>query len=321
MRRIVFQSIFLLTMAINIDDIYNGDLKAVARAISVVENNSSGANELIEKIYPNTGAAHRIGITGPPGAGKSTLVDKLTHLYTESGKSIGIVAIDPTSPFSGGALLGDRLRLQEFSLNKDVFFRSMASRGSSGGISRKTGEVVDILDSSGKDIVMIETVGVGQSELEVAGTADTTIVVLVPESGDGIQAMKAGLMEIADIFVLNKSDREGADLMIANISESLQLRNEMNWTPKIVKTSAISNEGIGELMEAIEEHSEWLSSEQLIGSKRNIRLINRVKEIILEELNEQFWTDERRSLLDKFVSENGKKPDSPYKIIENLKKV
>lgn len=321
MRRIVFQSIFLLTMAINIDDIYNGDLKAVARAISVVENNSSGANELIEKIYPNTGAAHRIGITGPPGAGKSTLVDKLTHLYTESGKSIGIVAIDPTSPFSGGALLGDRLRLQEFSLNKDVFFRSMASRGSSGGISRKTGEVVDILDSSGKDIVMIETVGVGQSELEVAGTADTTIVVLVPESGDGIQAMKAGLMEIADIFVLNKSDREGADLMIANISESLQLRNEMNWTPKIVKTSAINNEGISELMEAIEEHSEWLSSEELIGSKRNIRLINRVKEIILEELNEQFWTDERRSLLDKFVSENGKKPDSPYKIIENLKKV
>ena len=308
-------------MAINIDDIYNGDVKAVARAISVVENGSSGANELIEKIYPNTGTAHRIGITGPPGAGKSTLVDKLTHLYTESGKSIGIVAIDPTSPFSGGALLGDRLRLQEFSLNKDVFFRSMASRGSSGGISRKTGEVVDILDSSGKDIVMIETVGVGQSELEVAGTADTTIVVLVPESGDDIQAMKAGLMEIADIFVLNKSDREGADLMIANISESLQLRDEMNWTPKIVKTCAISNEGIGELMEAIEEHSEWLSSEQLIGSKRNIRLINRVKEIILEELNEQFWTDERRSLLDKFVSENGKKPDSPYKIIENLKKV
>ena len=321
MRRIVFQSIFLLTMAINIDDIYNGDVKAVARAISVVENGSSGANELIEKIYPNTGTAHRIGITGPPGAGKSTLVDKLTHLYTESGKSIGIVAIDPTSPFSGGALLGDRLRLQEFSLNKDVFFRSMASRGSSGGISRKTGEVVDILDSSGKDIVMIETVGVGQSELEVAGTADTTIVVLVPESGDDIQAMKAGLMEIADIFVLNKSDREGADLMIANISESLQLRNEMNWTPKIVKTSAINNEGISELMEAIEEHSEWLSSEELIGSKRNIRLINRVKEIILEELNEQFWTDERRSLLDKFVSENGKKPDSPYKIIENLKKV
>lgn len=321
MRSIVFQSIFVLVMPININDIYDGDIKAVARAISVVENGGTGANELIEKIYPNTGNAHRIGITGPSGAGKSTLVDKLTHLYRKSGKMVGIVAIDPTSPFTGGALLGDRLRLQELSLNKEVFFRSMANRGSRGGISRKTGEVVDILDSSGKDVVMIETVGVGQSELDIAGAADTTIVVLVPESGDEIQVMKAGLMEIADIFVLNKSDREGADLMLAHLSESLKLRSDVNWLPKIVKTSAIRNEGIEELMEAIEEHSKWLSSEDKIGSKRNLRLINRVKEIIVEELNSEFWTDERMSLLENMISDNGNNLITPYKIIEDLKKV
>ncbi len=308
-------------MTININEIYKGDIREVARAISVVENNDSGANELIEKIYPKTGNAQRIGITGPPGAGKSTIVDNLTHSFRDLGKSVGIVAIDPTSPFTGGALLGDRFRLQEFTLNKDVFFRSMASRGSAGGISRKTSEVVDILDSSGKDIVMIETIGVGQSELDIAGAADTTIVVLVPESGDDIQAMKAGLMEIADIFVLNKSDRAGADVMYSNLSESLKLRSEQKWVPKIVQTSAINNIGIDELMEMINEHVEWLSSEEEIDTIRNNRLKARVEEIVLEELEREFWTDAKKSLLEKIIQGNSNTLHTPYKIIKNLKKV
>lgn len=306
-------------MPLNVKDIYSGDKKAIARAITFVENGSEESYSLLAELYSHTGNAYRLGITGPPGAGKSTLVDNLTRLYREEGKSIGIVAVDPTSPFSGGALLGDRLRLQEISLNKDFFFRSMASRGSTGGISKTTNEVVDILDSSGKEVIMIETVGVGQSELDVAESSDTTLVVIVPDSGDEIQAMKAGLMEIADIFVLNKSDHYGADIAYSALQAMLQLREKNAWIPKIIKTSALNNEGIDDLMKAINEHENWMKSENRLSERRNNRLRDRVKDIIADELDNNFWTKERNSLLNSKLNEKDNGTLTPYTLVEELK--
>jgi len=305
-------------MPLNLEDIYNGNKKAIGRAISVVENETKDANSLLEELYSHTGGAYRLGITGPPGAGKSTLVDNLTRLYREDGKSIGIVAVDPTSPFSGGALLGDRLRIQELSQNKDFFFRSMASRGSTGGISKTTNDVVDILDSSGKEIIMIETVGVGQSELDVAEAADTTLVVIVPDSGDEIQAMKAGLMEIADIFVLNKSDHSGADTAYSALQSMLHLREENAWIPKIIKTSALNNEGIDDLMNALNEHEKWMKSENRLFERRKSRLKDRVKDIIADKLNSDFWTEERISLLNSKIDKSENGTITPYSLVEEL---
>ena len=320
MRGSVLRSNIILIMMPDIQEILSGNRRAIARAISLVENNSGESKTLLNSIFTHTGKAHRIGITGPPGAGKSTIVDNLTKLFREQKRSVGIVAVDPTSPFTGGALLGDRIRFQEFAQSDDLYFRSMATRGSVGGISRRTDEVVDILDSSGKDIILIETVGVGQSELEIAEASDTTIVVLVPESGDDIQAMKAGLMEIADIFVINKSDHEGADLAYASITGSLHLRDNNGWVPPVIKTSAINGEGIKELITAIDEHHDWLENEQTEGRSRALRVRRRVKEIISEDLDQDFWTDRRNKLLDKILSGNQNGTQTPYEIAEELKK-
>lgn len=319
LRRILIQSIFILTMLLKVKEIYNGDNRAIARAISIVENDNDEADSLLAELYSHTGGAYRLGITGPPGAGKSTLVDNLTRLFREDGKSVGVVAVDPTSPFTGGALLGDRLRLQELSLNKDVFFRSVASRGSTGGISKTTNEVVDILDSSGKEVIMIETVGVGQSELDVAEASDTTLVVIVPDSGDEIQAMKAGLMEIADIFVLNKSDHYGADIAYSGLQAMLQLREENAWTPLIIKTSALKNEGIDDLMKAIHEHEDWLKSENRLSERRKHRLNERVKDIIADDLDKKFWTKDKLKFLYNKINESENGTITPYTLVEELK--
>ncbi|MFO7890910.1 MAG: methylmalonyl Co-A mutase-associated GTPase MeaB [bacterium] len=262
----------------------SGDRTACARMISMMENGSPDASELFNAVYHKVGRAHRIGITGPPGAGKSTMVEKLTLKIREKGNSAAIVAVDPSSPFSGGAILGDRIRMSKLFLDPEVFIRSMATRGSLGGISSKTRAVCDLLDAFGKDIIIIETVGVGQAELDVVMAAHTTIVTLVPESGDGIQAMKAGLMEIGNLFVINKSDRDGADQLYTEIEMMLDmLPDTKKWRPKIFQTIAKDDKGIDTLLEGVNDHYQYMKEHNLLMSHKE----ENIKSGIMQELQDR----------------------------------
>jgi LAO/AO transport system kinase len=241
--------------------VFAGDARAIARAISLIEDESPAGAELVREIYSRTGRAYLVGVTGPPGAGKSTLVDRMTAELRKAGQTVGIVAVDPTSPFSGGAILGDRVRMGAHFGDEGVFIRSMATRGHLGGLARATSDVALVLDAAGKDIVMIETVGVGQDEVDIVRTADISIVVLVPGTGDEVQALKAGIMEIADIFVVNKADRDGADRLVQSVSATLALQTVQpgDWRPPILKTEATTGRGVPELIDAIAKfraHSE-----------------------------------------------------------------
>jgi LAO/AO transport system kinase len=244
-----------------IEKFYSGDPVALARIISHIENRGLETDKILAALYPRTGRAHIVGITGPPGAGKSTVVDKLCSLYLNRGCKVGIIAVDPSSPFTGGALLGDRIRMQDLAVHRNVFIRSMATRGSTGGLALATTEVIRALDAFGKDIILVETVGVGQVELDVAEACDTTVVVLVPESGDSIQAMKAGLMEIADIFVVNKADRDGALRVASELNMILDMKREKcKRELPVVLTQAANNIGVDELLARIDQEYERMKT-------------------------------------------------------------
>jgi LAO/AO transport system kinase len=261
-----------------------GDPRAIARLISLVESESTFAHEIMKAIYPHTGKAHLIGVTGAPGAGKSTLVDKIISRYKELGKSVGIIAVDPSSPFSGGAILGDRLRMQQHALDPSVFIRSMGTRGSLGGLSRTAYEAALILDACGKDIVIIETAGVGQTEIDIVRIADTVILLLVPGMGDDVQIMKAGIMEIADIFVVNKADREGADKIVAEVNLMLDIAGERSWRPPVLKAIAESGQGIDDIIRAVEEHRLYLQKSEEGKKRRSSRIRHEVEEILRRDI-------------------------------------
>ena len=331
-------------------DFDTGKVPALARVVSIVENHREGYDALLGKLHSRTGRARRIGITGPPGAGKSTVTALLVANYRSAGLKVGVLAVDPTSPFTGGALLGDRVRMEAIALDTGVYIRSMATRGSLGGLAAATREVADVLDAFGFDRILIETVGVGQSELDVARTADSTVVVLVPESGDAIQTLKAGVMEIADIFVVNKADRPGADRLRNDIELMLGLRKGVSfenapahhgvelkranpakiardaaatesdsWTPPVLSAIAREGKGIQEIIDALDRHFAYLERTSRLAERRRERTRERVRELVESGFSQRVWSDgETQRRLEQMLPDIEKRSTTPFNAAEQI---
>jgi LAO/AO transport system kinase len=306
-----------------ISELRSGDVRLLARAISTVENRAAGWSDLLKALFPHTGKARVIGLTGAPGSGKSTLVDQLAKHYRKQQQTVGIIAVDPTSPYTGGAILGDRIRMQDHYGDPGIYIRSMATRGSLGGLARATADAATVLDASGRDLVMIETVGVGQDEVDIVRLADVTIVILVPGMGDDVQTIKAGIMEIADIFVINKSDREGAESVEREIRAMQSLatgtRNlNDRWTPPIVKTVASEGVGAEALAEAIADYEAYLKKENLVF-KKNVenwqeRLVEMLRDAMLEKARGQM----DGGSLERYAAEIAEHKRDPYSLVEEI---
>jgi LAO/AO transport system kinase len=316
---LLYTGCLALDQQLSIGQLRSGDVRALARAISTVENRAPGWSELLKALFAHSGKARVLGLTGSPGAGKSTLVDQLARFYRKENRTVGIIAVDPTSPYTGGAILGDRIRMQDHFSDPGIYIRSMATRGSLGGLARTTADVTTLLDASGRDLIMIETVGVGQDEVDIVRLADITIVILVPGMGDDVQTIKAGIMEIADIFVINKSDRDGAEHVEKEIKalQSLATRRD-GWTPPVIKTVASEGTGVEELAGAVASYEDYLRENNL-AQKRSVenwqeRIVEMLRDGMLEKARAQLGDGN----LARLAAEVAEHKRDPYTLVEEI---
>jgi len=302
-------------------ELLDGKHRALARAISKIENRTPGYRDVVSALYPHTGTADVIGITGSPGSGKSTLVDKLAKQYREQGLTVGVIAVDPSSPFTGGAVLGDRIRMASTATDMDVFFRSMSARGSLGGLSTATADAVKALDAFGKDKIIVETVGAGQNEVDVVKTADTVAVLVPPSSGDDVQMLKAGILEIGDVFVVNKADLDGANRTVTELRNMLDLRDGEagDWDPEIAETVAKDGTGVPELLDVFEAHTTWLDESGRREEKRHTRYAEELRNLLREDASELLEAElEARGGIDELVARIDAGETTPYEVADDV---